>query len=103
MLLQELNRTTSVNATAKNGDFTYNVNYSIESGNLSRLHCSVSQTVKTPIEVPEGEIQYSEQETYLGHIVNESGNKQIVLKEDVDMIPHVEFFNKILAEVKKTK
>lgn len=100
MLLQETNRAVTVRATAKNDEFTYNVNYSIESGKLIRIDCGVVETVKESIDVPGGSPQYSEREMYLGNIVNELGNVQVFLKEGTDIVAHLETFELILSEVK---
>ncbi|MGZ7270804.1 hypothetical protein ACXWPZ_09470, partial [Streptococcus pyogenes] len=55
---------------------------------LIKLHCNVYKKA-TDTEV----------ETYIGLMLQESGNKQISLKQDVDMVPHLTVFNQLLSEV----
>lgn len=100
MLLKEINRTASVSAEAKSGEFTYNVGYTIENGIIRSLNCDVKQTVQESVEVPGGEMQTVEREEHLGYLLNESGNIQISLRENVDIAPHLTMFNAILKKVK---
>ena len=55
---------------------------------LIKLHCNVFKgaTEKEP-------------ETYIGLMFQESGNKQVSLRQDIDMVPHLTVFNQILSEV----
>jgi len=99
MLLQEANRTLLVSATVNSGEFTYSVDYSVENGKIKRLNCDVFQT-KVPTEEPEGETQDIAHQIYLGHIILESGNKNIVLMDSADITTHLEIFDNILDEAK---
>lgn len=40
-MFQEESRTVQVNGKAVSGDYQYNVNYSVNNDNLSRLHCEI--------------------------------------------------------------
>jgi len=101
MLLKETSKVTTVTGEAKSNDFTYRVEYRASNNALERLQCNVYQTVKVPTEVPGGGTQNMEQEVALGHIILESGNKNIVLTQDADIVTHLESFELILSEVKE--
>ena len=44
-MFQEESRAVQVNGKAVSGDYQYNVNYSVNNDNLSRLHCEIIKTV----------------------------------------------------------
>ncbi len=89
-MLTENSREIAVKATAEVDGYRYDISYNtaIDGKTLQKLHCNVYKkaTEKEP-------------ETYLGLMFQESGNKQISLKQDVDMVPHLTVFNQILSEV----
>ena len=90
-MFTEESRSIAVTGSAENDGFLYRVNYNTDGKNLIKLHCNVFKgaTEKEP-------------ETYLGLMFQESGNKQISLRQDVDMVPHLTVFNQILSEVNAT-
>lgn len=49
-MFQEESRTVQVNGKAVSGDYQYNVNYSVNNDNLSRLHCEIIKTVTEDID-----------------------------------------------------
>lgn len=100
MLLKEQSRIINVNATMERNGFNYSVNYTTDNGVLRKLQCDVQGKTQVPIDTPEG-VQYSEEQAHLGYMLNESGNKQISLREDTEIAPHLAVFEEILEEVKK--
>lgn len=99
MLLTEKSRMVDVTAQAQKDEFVYDVNYRFEGNTLQRLCCDVKRTVEQSDKPFEG-AQNMGQEMYLGYMINESGNKQICLPEDMDIAPHLSMFEEILCEVK---
>lgn len=87
-MFTEESRSIAVTGSAESNGFIYRVNYNTDGKNLIKLHCNVFKgaTEKEP-------------EAYLGLMFQESGNKQISFKQDVDMVPHLTVFNQILGEV----
>lgn len=53
-MFQEESRTVQVNGKAVSGDYQYNVNYSVNNDDLSRLHCEITKTVTDEIDTPTG-------------------------------------------------
>lgn len=53
-MFQEESRTVQVNGKAVSGDYQYNVNYSVNNDNLSRLHCEIIKTITEDIDTPTG-------------------------------------------------
>ena len=90
--LTEKSRATAVEATSKNGDFEYGVNYSISAGKLLRLQCTVNRVKK---------VDEREDKIYSGFMsVESNGNQSMNFPADVDPAPHVAFLQTIIAEVK---
>ena len=89
-MLTENSREIAVKATAEVDGYRYDVSYNtaIDGKTLQKLHCNVYKKA-TDTEV----------EMYIGLMFQESGNKQISLKQDVDMVPHLTVFNQLLSEV----
>ncbi len=87
MFIEE-SRSIAVIGSAESGDYKYKVDYNSDGKKLLKLHCNV---YKKAMDV--------EPETYIGLMFQESGNKQISLKQDIDMVPHLTVFNQLLSEV----
>ena len=100
-MFKEESRTVQVNGKAVSGDYQYNVNYSINNSNLSRLHCEINKTVTEEIDTPTGKQPVTAQR-YIGYLLLESGSKQMSLPESENVAAHFEVFDQITAEVKQT-
>lgn len=87
-ILTEVSRTTEVSATAKNGDFEYNVNYSYVGDSLKRLSVQINKVSAL-----------GEEKTYSGYMGYEGGNKTTSFPLDVEMSPHILMFEAIIKEV----
>lgn len=87
-ILTEVSRTTDVSAKAKNGDFEYNVNYSYAEGKLIRLSVNINKLSSL-----------GDEDTYSGYMGYEGGNKTTSFPMSVDMTPHIQMFESIIAEV----
>ena len=87
-MFTEESRSIAVTGSAENDGFLYRVNYSTDGKNLIKLHCNVFKGATD-----------TEPEAYLGLMFQESGNKQVSLRQDIDMVPHLTVFNQILSEV----
>ena len=98
-MFQEESRTVQVNGKAVSGDYQYNVNYSVNNDNLSRLHCEIIKTVTEEIDTPTGK-QPITSGRYIGHLLLESGSKQMSLPESENVAAHFEVFDQIIQEVK---
>ena len=100
-MFQEESRTVQVNGKAVSGDYQYNVNYSVNNDNLSRLHCESIKTVTEEIDTPTGK-QPVTSGRYIGYLLLESGSKQMSLPESENVAAHFEVFDQITREVKAT-
>lgn len=98
-MFQEESRTVQVNGKAVSGDYQYNVNYSVNNNNLSRLHCEVIKTVAEEIDTPTGK-QPVTSGRYIGYLLLESGSKQMSLPESENATAHLTAFDQIAKEVK---
>ena len=98
-MFQEESRTVQVNGKAVSGDYQYNVNYSVNNDNLSRLHCEIIKTVTEEIDTPTGK-QPITAGRYIGYLLLESGSKQMSLPESENVAAHFEVFDQIIQEVK---
>ena len=89
-MLTENSREIAVKATAEVDGYRYDVSYNtaIDGKTLQKLHCNVFKGATD-----------TEPENYVGLMFQESGNKQVSLRQDVDMVPHLTVFNQILSEV----
>lgn len=89
-MLTENSREIAAKATAEVDGYRYDVSYNtaIDGKTLQKLHCTVHKQATD-----------TEPENYVGLMFQESGNKQISLKQDIDMVPHLTVFNQILSEV----
>jgi len=87
-MFTEESRSIAVTGSAESNGFIYRVNYSTDGKKLLKLHCNVyTKATET------------KPEEYIGLMCQESGNKQISLKQDIDMVPHLTAFNQLLSEV----
>lgn len=98
-MFQEESRTVQVNGKAVSGGYQYNVNYSVNNDNLSRLHCEIIKTVTEEIDTPTGK-QPITSGRYIGYLLLESGSKQMSLPESENVAAHFEVFDQIIQEVK---
>ena len=98
-MFQEESRTVQVNGKAVSGDYQYNVNYSVNNDNLSRLHCEIIKTVTEEIDTPTGK-QPITSGRYIGYLLLESGSNQMSLPESENVAAHFEVFDQIIQEVK---
>ena len=96
-MLVEKSRTTEVRGEVITDGYIYGVNYSLNGGELVKLHCQVSKKVNEEIETPEGK-QTVESQQYVGIMFRESGNKQISFQEGEEIAPHVVVFDQVLSE-----
>lgn len=99
-MLQEKQRTTTVDATAQQGTFTYNVNYVLNGGVIASVNCAIEKKVLESVQVPGGGIQDVERPVSIGSIYYGSGRKQINVTADEPLMPHLDVFDQILAEIK---
>lgn len=92
-MLTEKSREIAVKATVEVDGYRYDVSYNtaIDGKTLQKMHCNVYE--KSTETKPE---------EYVGLMFQESGNKQISLKQDIDMVPHLNVFNQLLSEVNDT-
>lgn len=97
-MLVETSRTTEVRGEVITDNYVYEVNYSLNGKELTRLHCNVNKKVSEEVETPEGK-QTVESQLYVGIMFKESGNKQISLQEGEEIAPHVTVFEQILIDV----
>lgn len=87
-MFTEESRSIAVTGSAESNGFIYRVDYNTDGKDLLKLHCNVyTKATET------------KPEEYIGLMCQESGNKQISLKQDIDMVPHLTVFNEILSEV----
>ena len=100
-MFQEESRTVQVNGKAVSGDYQYNVNYSVNNDDLSRLHCEITKTVTDEIDTPTGKQPVITQQ-YIGYLLLESGSKQMSLPESENVTAHLTAFDQITKEVKAT-
>lgn len=100
-MFQEESRTVQVNGKAVSGDYQYNVDYSVNNDNLSRLHCEITKTVTDEIDAPTGKQPVTTQR-YIGYLLLESGSKQMSLPESENVTAHLTVFDQITKEVKVT-
>ncbi|WMI95590.1 hypothetical protein [Bacteroides fragilis] len=100
-MFQEESRTVQVNGKAVSGDYQYNVDYSVNNDNLSRLHCEITKTVTDEIDTPTGKQPVTTQR-YIGYLLLESGSKQMSLPESENVTAHLTVFDQITKEVKVT-
>ena len=100
-MFQEESRTIQVNGKAVSGDYQYNVNYSVNNDDLSRLHCEITKTVTDEIDTPTGKQPVITQR-YIGYLLLESGSKQMSLPESEYVTAHLTAFDQITKEVKAT-
>lgn len=98
-MLQERQRTTTVDAFAQAGAFTYNVNYTLNDGVINSVNCSIEKKVSEPVPVPGGGTQEAERLVNIGSIYYGSGRKQINVLSDETLTPHLEVFEQVLAEI----
>ena len=98
-MFQEESRTVQVYGKAVSGDYQYNVNYSVNNDNLSRLQCEIIKTVTEEIDTPTGK-QPITSGRYIGYLLLESGSKQMSLPESENVAAHFEVFDQIIQEVK---
>ncbi len=97
-MLVETSRTTEVRGEVITDGYRYEVTYSLNGKELTRIHCNVNKKVSEEVETPEGK-QPVESQKYVGIMFRESGNKQISLQEGEEIAPHVVVFEQILSEV----
>lgn len=98
-MLQERQRTTTVDAFAQTGAFTYNVNYTLNGGVINSVNCSIEKKVSESVPVPGG-TQEAERLINIGSIYYGSGRYQINVLSDEVLTPHLEAFDQILAEIR---
>lgn len=99
-MLQERQRTTTVDAFAQTGAFTYNVNYVLNGSVINSVNCSIEKKVSEPVPVPGGGTQEAERLVNIGSIYYGGGRNQINVLSDEALTPHLEIFGQILAEIK---
>lgn len=87
-MFTEESRSIAVTGSAESNGFIYRVNYSTDGKKLLKLHCNVYNKATE-----------TKPEEYIGLMCQESGNKQISLKQDIDMVPHLTVFNQLLSEI----
>ncbi|WP_042371467.1 hypothetical protein [Bacteroides neonati] len=97
-MLVETSRTTEVRGEVITDGYRYEVTYSLNGKELTRIHCNVNKKVSEEVETPEGK-QTVESQQYVGIMFKESGNKQISLQEGEEIAPHVVVFEQVLSEV----
>lgn len=97
-MLVEKSRTVEVTAEVTNETHAYGVRYKLNGNELVSLHCDVSKKVPEEVDTPGGKQTVNPVER-IGIMFKESGNKQISLRENEDIAPHVVVFEQILAEV----
>ncbi|WP_321479978.1 hypothetical protein [uncultured Bacteroides sp.] len=98
-MFTEESRSIVVAGSAERGDYKYKVNYNLSGNNLTSLHCNVYKKVSEEVTTSTG-TQAVEQETYVGIMFQESGNKQFSFPQDTDITPHVAVFETVLTEIK---
>lgn len=98
-MLQERQRTTTVDAFAQAGAFTYNINYTLSDGVINSVNCSIEKKVSESVPVPGG-TQEAERLVNIGSIYYGGGRNQINVLADEVLTSHLEVFNQILAEIK---
>lgn len=89
-ILTEKSRTTQVEATAKSGEYEYQVSYSYDGKELRRLSCNINKVTG---------LEGNEEHTYSGYMSSENGNKAMNFPADVEIAPHIAMFESILLEV----
>lgn len=99
-MLQERQRTTTVDAFAQAGAFTYNVNYVLNGSVINSVNCSIEKKVSEPVPVPGGGTQEAERLVNIGSIYYGGGRNQTNIVSDEALTPHLEVFDQILAEIK---
>lgn len=99
-MLQERQRTTTVDAFAQAGAFTYNVNYALNGSVINSVNCSIEKKVSESIPVPGGGTQEAERLINIGSIYYGGGRNQINVLADEVLTPHLEAFDQILAEIR---
>lgn len=97
-MLVEKSRITEITAEVTNATHVYGVRYKLNGNELVSLHCDVSKKVPEEVDTPGGKQTVNRVER-IGIMFKESGNKQISLRENEDIAPHVVVFEQILAEV----
>lgn len=99
-MLQERQRTTTVDAFAQTDAFTYNVNYTLNGSVINSVNCSIEKKVVESVPVPGGGTQNAERLVNIGSIYYGGGRRQINVVSDEVLTPHLEAFDQILAEIK---
>ena len=91
--LTETSRSTAVTATAKNGEYEYDVNYNFADGGIVNLQCNVTKVTTTE--------ETGEQRSYVGSMSLSGGNKSTSFPANEEVAAHVAMFEAIIAEVKE--
>lgn len=98
-MLQERQRTTTVDAFVQTDAFTYNVSYVLNGVSVNSVNCSIEKRVTEPVQVPGGSTQGVERTINIGSIYYGSGRTQINIVSDEVLTPHLGVFEQILAEI----
>lgn len=99
-MLQERQRTTTVDAFVQTEVFTYNVNYVLNGSVINSVNCSIEKKVVESVPVPGGGTQNAERLSNIGSIYYGGGRRQINVVSDEVLTPHLEVFEQILKEIK---
>ncbi|MGR4860039.1 hypothetical protein ABLT32_13510 [Bacteroides pyogenes] len=91
-VLTEISRQTTVNATAKSGEYEYSVAYSFTDKVMNSLQCNVNKVTQSE---DSGEVR-----EYAGYMSLEGENKSMNFPASENGSSHATMFEKIVSEVK---
>ena len=89
--LTETSRSTAVTATAKRGEYEYNVSYNFADKAIVSMQCDVHRVSGNEEEQP----------VYIGSMSLYSGNKSVNFPAEEDMAAHADLFEAFIAEIKE--
>ena len=100
-MLQEKQRITQVSGIAIDGEYTYDVSYSLNGSQLTSLNCGVNRKIVQEIPVPGGGMQPSESVANIGNMARENGVKRFNFPDNEDITPHIAVFDQIISEIQE--
>ena len=89
--LTETSRSTAVTATAKRGEYEYNVSYNYADKTIVSLQCDVHRASGSE----------EEQSVYIGSMSIYAGNKSVNFPAEEDTAAHAALFEAFIDEIKE--